>query len=117
MHAWRRLVHVCIRRKARICKLLLDYIINGLLFINYYLSRQAQLICANSIISLGRIGIALSTVSKKVADDVLQIYQQRFCSPPSQLDTLIIAQLADMLIAGCVSYRGWGECNVCVYYL
>ena len=58
--------------------------------------------CANAIVALGQIAIGLTVVNSDVADSVLQIYQQRFCNPPSALDVLIVSQLADMLIADVV---------------
>ena len=65
--------------------------------------------CANAIVALGRIAIGLTVVNSGVADSVLQIYQQRFCNPPSALDTLIVSQLADMLIADVVGIISEGR--------
>lgn len=72
--------------------------------------RESNLISTNTILTLGHMAVALKETPKTV-ESVLQIFQQRFCSPPSQLDLLIVDQLGSMIIAGCVSIR-----YLCVYY-
>ncbi|CAD6198558.1 unnamed protein product [Caenorhabditis auriculariae] len=57
------------------------------------------LVCENAIMTLGGIGVAL-VGSSEVPDMVLQIYLQRFASPPSYLDVVMVRCLADMWIAG-----------------
>lgn len=64
--------------------------------------RESTLISLNTILTLGHIAVALKDVPKTIYS-VIQIFQQRFCSPPSQLDTLIVDQLGCIIIAGCVS--------------
>lgn len=66
------------------------------------LFRESNLISTNTILTLGHMAVALKETPKTV-ESVLQIFQQRFCSPPSQLDLLIVDQLGSMIIAGCVS--------------
>ncbi|XP_052714253.1 phosphatidylinositol 4-kinase alpha-like isoform X6 [Crassostrea angulata] len=64
--------------------------------------RESNLISTNTILTLGHMAVALKETPKTV-ESVLQIFQQRFCSPPSQLDLLIVDQLGSMIIAGCTT--------------
>ena len=64
--------------------------------------RESTLVTVNTIITLGHVAIAFKQHSS-IVEDVLQIFQQRFCKPASALDVLIVDQLGCMLIAGCVS--------------
>ncbi|XP_078336365.1 phosphatidylinositol 4-kinase alpha-like [Crassostrea virginica] len=64
--------------------------------------RESNLISTNTILTLGHMAVALKFTPKTV-ESVLQIFQQRFCSPPSQLDLLIVDQLGSMIIAGCTT--------------
>jgi len=60
-----------------------------------------SLISENAIIALGKLG---SVFADDSAELVLQIFLQRFSNPRSHLlDSLIIANLADMWILGAVS--------------
>ncbi|KAH9492192.1 Phosphatidylinositol 4-kinase alpha [Bulinus truncatus] len=64
--------------------------------------RESNLISTNTILTLGHLAVVLKDQSKLV-ESILQIFQQRFCSPPSQLDVLIVDQMGCMVMAGCSS--------------
>ncbi|KAK3796327.1 hypothetical protein RRG08_021349 [Elysia crispata] len=64
--------------------------------------RESNLISTNTILTLGHLAVVLKN-DKRLVESILQIFQQRFCSPPSQLDVLIVDQMGCMVMAGCTS--------------
>uniref|UniRef100_A0AC34RIU1 1-phosphatidylinositol 4-kinase n=1 Tax=Panagrolaimus sp. JU765 TaxID=591449 RepID=A0AC34RIU1_9BILA len=60
---------------------------------------NSTLMLENAILTAGRIGVAMKE-NDEIPKLVLQIYLQRFCSPVSPQDNLIVNCLTDMIIAG-----------------
>ena len=58
---------------------------------------ELSLISINTMLTLGHIAAALSDVSKTM-ESILQFFQQRFCQPPSPIDSIIVEQLGKMLL-------------------
>lgn len=58
---------------------------------------ELSLISVNTMLTLGHIAAALSDVSKTM-ESILQFFQQRFCQPPSPIDSIIVEQLGKMLL-------------------
>lgn len=64
--------------------------------------KESSFISVSTLLTMGHVAVALKDTPKTV-NSALQIFQQRFCNPPSQLDVLIVDQLGCMIIAGCPS--------------
>uniref|UniRef100_A0A6G1SC07 1-phosphatidylinositol 4-kinase n=1 Tax=Aceria tosichella TaxID=561515 RepID=A0A6G1SC07_9ACAR len=58
---------------------------------------ELNLISVNTMLTLGHIATSLSDVSKTM-ESILQFFQQRFCQPPSPIDSIIVEQLGKMLL-------------------
>lgn len=58
---------------------------------------ELSLISINTMLTLGHIAAALSDVSRTM-ESILQFFQQRFCQPPSPIDSIIVEQLGKMLL-------------------
>ncbi|KAH8031485.1 hypothetical protein HPB51_017548 [Rhipicephalus microplus] len=59
---------------------------------------EGALIAINTVMALGKMAVLLKG-TPKTEKSVLQFFQQRFCKPPSTLDTLIVDQMGRMLVA------------------
>lgn len=58
---------------------------------------ELSVISINTMLTLGHIAAALSDVNKTL-ESILQFFQQRFCQPPSPIDSIIVEQLGKMLL-------------------
>uniref|UniRef100_A0A915L0V3 PI4-kinase N-terminal domain-containing protein n=1 Tax=Romanomermis culicivorax TaxID=13658 RepID=A0A915L0V3_ROMCU len=69
-----------------------------------YVAREAEhtsiIICQNALMAIGGIGTWLSD-TPGIPEAVMQIFQQKFATPPSPLDSIIVNEMAEMVIAGC----------------
>lgn len=61
-------------------------------------AKESTVISLNTIVTLGQMAIRLKSVPK-TKELILQFFQQRFCQPVSNLDSLIVDQLSEMAIS------------------
>lgn len=61
-------------------------------------AKESTVISMNTIVTLGQMAIKLKDIPK-TKEIILQFFQQRFCQPVSNLDSLIVEQLSEMIIA------------------
>ena len=60
-------------------------------------ARESTIISFNTIVSLGQMATKLKDLPATI-ETVYQFFQQRFCQPVSNLDSLIVEQLSEMAI-------------------
>lgn len=61
-------------------------------------NKETTLVSLNTIVTLGQIAIQLKDTPKTM-DNTFQFFQQRFCAPVSNLDSMIIEQMGEIVIA------------------
>lgn len=76
--------------------------VSNALYIAEASDRDSTLISSNAILAMGHVAVLLSE-STRTIESVQQIFQQRFCTPPSSLDVLIVDMLGCLVLAGNVS--------------
>ncbi|XP_030847458.1 phosphatidylinositol 4-kinase alpha isoform X1 [Strongylocentrotus purpuratus] len=73
--------------------------VSNALYIAEASDRDSTLISSNAILAMGHVAVLLSETTRTI-ESVQQIFQQRFCTPPSSLDVLIVDMLGCLVLAG-----------------
>ena len=92
----------------------------SLFFFFFFLSDNI-VISHTVVVALGHVAVALKDSPKTTETILHQCLLQRFCRPPSNLDTLIVDQLGCMLLAKndvsttCIYSISYSEASIITY--
>ncbi|CAD5119038.1 DgyrCDS7687 [Dimorphilus gyrociliatus] len=67
-------------------------------------NNKVKIVTVNTIFTMARVAVVLKHIPK-VVETVMSLLNQKFCNPPSVIDTLIVDQFAYMVIGGCDQVR------------
>ncbi|XP_072163702.1 LOW QUALITY PROTEIN: phosphatidylinositol 4-kinase alpha-like [Diadema setosum] len=73
--------------------------VSNALYIAESSDRDSALISSNAILAMGHVAVVMSDTPRTI-ESVQQILQQRFCTPPSSLDVLIVDMLGCLVLSG-----------------